>query len=308
MAQWLLGPTMDRLRLSFVGRQVIALSLAVFAAFCGIGAAEVVWRGTGQFVTAILVMPVIVATWYGGMFVGALTIAVQAVFAVLALPPKFQFAVESSAEVVRLIVSVTVSALTMIVVARVRTIERRFRAVVTLASEGIWTIDAEGRTTYVNPRMADMLGYTPEEMHGRRFSDFVRQSDLSTAEKGFEDRKHGVPERNEIELIRKDGSSLWTHYAGTPLSDGTHFIGALAVVTDITELKRDERTIRQQAEALERSNRQKEDFLAMLAHELRTPLGPLVTAVKLMDLKSDGSSARERAVIVRQVEHLTRFD
>jgi PAS domain S-box-containing protein len=188
-----------------------------------------------------------------------------------------------------------------------RTLEQRLRAVVTVASEGIWTIGADGRTTYVNPRMPEMLGYTPAQMQGRRFSEFVPPRQLPIAERGFDERRQGVPDRNEIELIRKDGSSIWIHYAGTPMSDGSRFIGALAVVTDITERRQNEMTIRQQAEALAQANRQKEEFLATLGHELRNALSPLVTAVKLLELKKDGPSQRERAVILRQCDHLTRL-
>jgi signal transduction histidine kinase len=81
----------------------------------------------------------------------------------------------------------------------------------------------------------------------------------------------------------------------------------LAVVTDITDRKRNDATIRQQAEALERANREKENFLAVLGHELRNPLTPLVTAVRLMEMKGDTTFQRERSVIARQVQHLSRL-
>jgi PAS domain S-box-containing protein len=298
---------MDRLNVRPFVRQFLAVALALCLALVGIAAAEIVMLVTGQFVAAILILPVVVAARFGGLLVGALTIALQTVFAALMLPPVLRFAVTSDAEVIRLAISVGVSMAAMFIVIRVRNVERQFRAVVTVASEGIWTIDADGRTTYVNPHMADMLGYTPAEMRGRRFSEFVPPTGVPRAEEEFEKRRHGVPQRGDCELVRKDGSILWAHYAGTPLSDGTHFIGALAVVTDITERKRNDATIRQQAEALERANRQKENFLAVLGHELRNPLTPLVTAVTLMEVKGDTTFQRERSVIARQVQHLLRL-
>jgi PAS domain S-box-containing protein len=189
----------------------------------------------------------------------------------------------------------------------VRKIDRRFRAVVNVASEGIWTVDEKGRTTFVNPRMADMLGYTLAEMRGRRFTDFLPPAGIPPVEAGFRQLAAGIPERSDCELLRKDGSTLWVHYAATPLSDGSRFIGSLAVVADISEQKRHEATIQRQSEALERANRQKEDFLAMLGHELRNPVAPLITAVKLMELKSDGAFERERTVIARQAEQIARI-
>ena len=59
--------------------------------------------------------------------------------------------------------------------------------------------------------------------------------------------------------------------------------------------------------AAETANRAKDDFLAMLGHELRNPLSPILTAVQLMKLKGDGTWGREYGIIERQVKHLTRL-
>ena len=59
--------------------------------------------------------------------------------------------------------------------------------------------------------------------------------------------------------------------------------------------------------AAEAANRAKDEFLAMLGHELRNPLSPILTALQLMKLRGDDSSLRERVVIERQVTHLTRL-
>ena len=298
---------MDRLQVSPSTRRLLAVWLAAGLALVGLVALEIVVHAAGEVVPAVLVLPVIIATWYAGLLAGALTLTMETVFAVLALPPVLRFTVASREDAVRLALSVGVSAIAMAIVASRRAVERRFRAVVTLASEGIWTIDADGRTTYVNPRMAEMFGYTPAEMKGRRFSEFVPPADVQPAEHHFERRKLGVAERAECELVRKDGTKFIALYAATPLLDGSRITGALAVVTDITERKRAEETIRQQGEALARANRQKEDFLAMLGHEMRNPLTPIITALTLMERKGDESCARERAVIRRQVEQLTRL-
>jgi PAS domain S-box-containing protein len=60
-------------------------------------------------------------------------------------------------------------------------------------------------------------------------------------------------------------------------------------------------------EAAEAANRAKDEFMAMLGHELRNPLSPILTALQLMKLRGDDSSLRERVVIERQVTHLTRL-
>jgi len=300
---------MDKLHIRPSVHNALAVALALGCALGGTVAVLAVLRLTGQFDPAILVVPVLVATWYGGRFIGASSLALQTVFCLLALPPVLAVRVSSSADLTHLAVSLGVCVLVFVGVAHMSAIERRYRGVVTLALEGIWTTDADGRTTYVNPRMADMLGYTAAEMRGRRFSEFVPQAEvpLSEANAKLECRRQHTTERADCELVRKDGSTLAVHYAGTPLFDGSRFIGALTIVSDITERKRYEATIRRQAEELTRAGRQKDEFLAMLGHELRNPLGPLVAAVTLMDTKSDGSFRRERSVVIRQVEQIVRL-
>ena len=61
------------------------------------------------------------------------------------------------------------------------------------------------------------------------------------------------------------------------------------------------------APAAESANRAKDEFLAMLGHELRNPLSPILTALQLMKLRGEAGSERERTVIERQVSHLTRL-
>jgi len=85
----------------------------------------------------------------------------------------------------------------------------------------------------------------------------------------------------------------------------------LATVADLCSQALDRaglfRTERAARATAETANRSKDEFLAMLGHELRNPLAPIRTAVQLMKLRGDPSSAREREVIERQVAHLGRL-
>ncbi|HEY5277545.1 MAG TPA: PAS domain S-box protein, partial [Coriobacteriia bacterium] len=117
--------------------------------------------------------------------------------------------------------------------------EEKYRTIVTMADEGIWTADANRVGTFANERMASMLGYTVPEMIGRTAGDFVDASAREEALQGFERRRQGVRERRDVALRRKDGTVLWASVALSPLvdSDG-RFAGSLAMVTDITEQRR----------------------------------------------------------------------
>lgn len=112
--------------------------------------------------------------------------------------------------------------------------------------EGVWIIDAEARTTFANRRMADMLGLTVEEMLGRSLYEFMDASARQEAERRFAERREGISELHEFRLRRKDGSDLWTNMAANPQYDEAgRFAGALAMVTDITERKRTEESLRE---------------------------------------------------------------
>lgn len=128
--------------------------------------------------------------------------------------------------------------------------EERFRRIVELAAEGIWTLDQTGCTTFANPRMSELLGYSVEEMMGRTVDAFLDDEARERARSYMDRGQPSTDGRHEFRLRRKDGSELWALISATRLQDeqGNHS-GVLALVTDLTE--------RRAAEA---------EFRALLAH------------------------------------------
>ncbi len=119
--------------------------------------------------------------------------------------------------------------------------EERYRRVIETAHEGIWTIDAQGRTTYVNQRLADLLGYSSAEIMGRVHTDFMWEEDRPKGEVNLELRRQGIPQVWDQRYRRKDDSELWTVASCNAMFDPEgKFIGALGMFTDITERKRTE--------------------------------------------------------------------
>jgi two-component system, cell cycle sensor histidine kinase and response regulator CckA len=118
--------------------------------------------------------------------------------------------------------------------------ETRYRRIVETAEEGIWMLDAEALTSFVNPKMAHMLGYSVEEMQGRALHDFMDETGRASAERYIGRRQQGIAEQHEFRFLRKDGSELWALLATNPIQDpGGPYAGALAMVTDITERRRE---------------------------------------------------------------------
>ena len=129
--------------------------------------------------------------------------------------------------------------------------EENYRRLFSLAREGIWVIDADSITTMVNPSMANMLGYAPEEMLGRHIFSFMDEDAKSKAEQLIERRRSGIKEQHDFEFTRKDGTRVLTTMETAPvLNEDGVYVGAIAGVMDITERKRMERALQREEERL----------------------------------------------------------
>jgi diguanylate cyclase (GGDEF)-like protein/PAS domain S-box-containing protein len=113
--------------------------------------------------------------------------------------------------------------------------EERFRRIVHCADEGILEIDALGFITFVNPRMAALLGGEIEELLEQPLLIFMDEEGRSRFEAHDVRRPHGQGERAELKFVRRDGAFVWTSAATTPLFDAAgNYVGVLALVSDIT--------------------------------------------------------------------------
>jgi PAS domain S-box-containing protein len=119
--------------------------------------------------------------------------------------------------------------------------EAKFRRIVDTASEGIWMLDVDAKTTFVNARMAEMLGYRSEDMIGQPVAAFLFEEDWPDHDDKVRARKEERSGNYERRFRRKDGQSLWTLVSATPVSDDKKcYAGSFAMFTDITERKRAE--------------------------------------------------------------------
>lgn len=118
--------------------------------------------------------------------------------------------------------------------------ESRYRVIVETALEGVWTVDTQGKTTFVNQAMADMLGYERHEMLGRLFYEFMDATAQAEAAEKMERRREGQSERHSFRLQHKRGHEIWTLMSTVPLTDvGGDFIGAVSMVSDETTSRKD---------------------------------------------------------------------
>ncbi|MFH1147664.1 MAG: PAS domain S-box protein [Pseudomonadota bacterium] len=146
--------------------------------------------------------------------------------------------------------------------------EQRFRTIVETAQEGIWVLDADHNTSYVNQRLSEMLGYSPQEMLGRHLHDFMDEEGGEQARQFEERRRAGIREIHEFRFVRKNGSSVWTLISTNPFFDHKgRYTGALGMLTDITDRKRWEGTLQESESKYAALVEQARDGVFMVADE-----------------------------------------
>jgi PAS domain S-box-containing protein len=178
-----------------------------------------------------------------------------------------------------------------------------YRRIVETANEGIWTLDADACVTFVNQRMAELLGCQVADIVGRGVQDFTFAEDLPRFHALWDRRRAGVSEQADVRFRHASGREVWVLMAARPLLDDRgQFRGALDMFTDVTDRRRAE-------DALREADRRKDEFLAMLAHELRNPLAPIRNALEILRLRNTDATAAQRArdMMERQVQQLVRL-
>ena len=133
--------------------------------------------------------------------------------------------------------------------AALRESEEQYRRIIETTSEGVWIVDAENKTVFANNRMAEMLGYTLDEMLGMPLLAFINEEwqSLTIAALTYVQRRvQGSKESFDFQLRRKDGSNLWAIVSANPIFDAAgQYVGALGMFTDITRRKQAEVEIQQ---------------------------------------------------------------
>jgi PAS domain S-box-containing protein len=200
-----------------------------------------------------------------------------------------------------------------------RETEERYRVLFDLSPVAIYSIDASGVIQEFNRVAAELwgrepaLGDTDERFCGsfklfRPDGSFMPHEQCPMAQVVSGE----ISEARDAEVLieRPDGSRVTVIVNIRPLKGPIgEIIGAINCFYDITERFRLERERQQQADALADLNRRKDEFLAMLSHELRNPLAPIVNAVHLLGSQPNGDPLQDRArtIIERQVTQLTRL-
>jgi signal transduction histidine kinase len=153
-----------------------------------------------------------------------------------------------------------------------------------------------------------MLGYTREEYIGHHIAEFHADQDLISEILG---RLRSGEELRDVEarMRCKDGSIKHVLISTNALWEDGRFIQTRCFTCDITDGKRAEEALRENERSLKQADHRKNEFLAILAHELRNPLASIYNAIELFRAKAPLDSELEtaREILARQVRHLSRL-
>ncbi|MFC1895730.1 PAS domain S-box protein, partial [Thermodesulfobacteriota bacterium] len=115
--------------------------------------------------------------------------------------------------------------------------EEKYRDLVENINDVVYSVDLEGRITYVNPRLEDMMGYTPSEVIGKPFTELIHPDDISFARKRFRVLLDGRIEADEYRLLDKKGEARWARASIRPMVKDGEVVGLQGVLVDITDTR-----------------------------------------------------------------------
>ncbi|MHA2008967.1 MAG: PAS domain S-box protein [Promethearchaeota archaeon] len=122
--------------------------------------------------------------------------------------------------------------------------EEQYRLLVENAQEGFWAIDEHVHTSFVNQRMAEILGYTVDEMIGTSIFNYIDEEGKGLAKIKLDRCRQGIKERYELVINHKDGEKVYVNMATSPIfNQEGNYSGAFTLVSDITLRKKAEQEL-----------------------------------------------------------------
>jgi PAS domain S-box-containing protein len=195
--------------------------------------------------------------------------------------------------------------------------EVRYRRLFQMAKDGILILDADtGKVIDANPFMTDLLGYSHDEFLDKELWEIGLFRDINESQAVYRElQKKGYVRYENLPLESTSGHKVEVEFVSNVYGENNHQV-VQCNIRDITERSRLQRLTQEQAAALADLDRRKDEFLAMLSHELRNPLAPILNAALLLRLHSNRNRLRgienpilqqSAAIIERQVGQLTHI-
>ena len=195
--------------------------------------------------------------------------------------------------------------------------EVRYRRLFQMAKDGILILDADtGKVIDANPFMTTLLGYSHEEFLGKELWEIGLFRDINESRAVYRElQEKGYVRYEHLPLESRSRQKVEVEFVSNVYEENDHQV-VQCNVRDITERSRLQRLTEEQAAALADLDHRKDEFLAMLSHELRNPLAPILNAALLLRLQSNRNRLlgienpvihQSATIIERQVGQLARI-
>lgn len=215
---------------------------------------------------------------------------------------------------------------------QLRESEERLRGITERSFDAILAMDLEGRITFVSFVAERIIGYKPEEIKGKSLHTFFAEREIPKAAQAFAEVASGKSMRGlELELLRKDGSSVTVEVNGAPIIKDGKVVGVQATARDISERKQMQQKLQEYSEELEalvekrtRQLKEAQDQLvkserlaaigqvaAMVGHDLRNPLTGIKGAAYYLKtkpaLRKDKKTMEMLELIEKDIEYSNKI-
>ena len=260
--------------------------------------------------TLPFVLAVIAAAWLGGLGPGLLATFLSLLAAILfVVPPLFSLRVETLADGLNAAIFLVTGSVISVLCDALRTSQRRetetqFHSLADAMPQLVWMARPDGSRFWYNQRWYEYTGASPGDFTPLNWSSYcdpaVRPRVLAKYEQAF---IHGTPWEETYPLRRKDGQLRWHLSRAVPIRNGDGDVVCwFGTSTDIQKHVEAE-------QALKDADARKDQFMAVLAHELRNPLAPIANALQLWPFAATNQTELEhlRVIIDRQVQQLIRL-
>lgn len=199
-------------------------------------------------------------------------------------------------------------------VAKLQASEQSFSAFVNTADEGVWVVEADGKTSFINNRLAEILDREMSEIVGKQAREFILSEDMPLFQQQLEIVRTGSVSTCEIRVGRRDGTVTWLHVSTAPLLDSDKAVrGSFSMCTDITSRKQTEKELHHinlhleqlvtdRSAELSRLNRELESFCYSISHELRAPIARLEAYSHLIKEALAADDAEELPFLSNRIE------
>jgi PAS domain S-box-containing protein len=208
--------------------------------------------------------------------------------------------------------------------------EKNYQKILEMSQEGIWFVDENQKTNFVNKKMGKILEYTPEEMMGKEIHFFMDQEGKKIASDANQKKVKGQTNQKHYKFISKSGTEIWANVVKNPfINPSGIYKGSMTLVTDITERKNNKEKLEQLNKELafqnnekeiraaelittntelQKSNTELDRFVYSVSHDLRSPLTSILGLVSFIEEESHEAITLEHIGMIRKsVNRLDEF-